>query len=188
MKQPLTELKFNPNREIVEFLLTALSSKVNPNFKEELREIVLKNIHLRSTENMSDIIQTMFNVQDFKTEMVKEFSLTFGQEVNSKLTTGTIQGGYLKHRLMKEELEEYLEAIEDGNIVEIADAIGDMQYILDGIKLYHGLEKLFPSIFLEIHNSNMSKLQDGKVIRRKDGKILKGKDYFKPNLERILKQ
>ena len=88
---------------------------------------------------------------------------------------------------MKEENDEYLDACEKGDLVEIADALGDMMYILCGTILSHGLQSKIEEIFEEIQRSNMSKLdENGKPICREDGKILKSKKYFKPNISKIL--
>lgn len=93
----------------------------------------------------------------------------------------------LRHLLMKEENEEYLQACKEGNLTEIADALGDMMYILAGTILKHGLQHKIEEVFEEIQRSNMSKLgEDGKPILREDGKILKGPNYFKPNIDKIL--
>jgi predicted HAD superfamily Cof-like phosphohydrolase len=93
----------------------------------------------------------------------------------------------LRFELMKEENEEYLEACQDGNIVEIADALGDQLYILCGTILKHGLHHKIDEVFNEIQRSNMTKLdEDGKPIFREDGKILKGKGYDQPHIESIL--
>jgi predicted HAD superfamily Cof-like phosphohydrolase len=93
----------------------------------------------------------------------------------------------LRHRLMSEENEEYLEAAEAGDLVEVADALGDMMYILCGTILSHGMQNIIEEIFEEIQASNMSKLgADGKPIYREDGKVMKGPNYFKPNIRAIL--
>tara|TARA_B100001250_G_scaffold343697_1_gene312441 strand:- start:53 stop:436 length:384 start_codon:yes stop_codon:yes gene_type:complete len=93
----------------------------------------------------------------------------------------------LRHRLMVEENEEYLEACKNGDLVEIADALGDMMYILCGTILSHGLQNKIEEIFEEIQKSNMSKLgADGKAIYREDGKIMKGPNYFKPDIKKII--
>lgn len=93
----------------------------------------------------------------------------------------------LRHRLMAEENDEYLEACWHGDIVEIADALGDQLYILCGTILKHGLQHKIEEVFDEIHRSNMSKFgADKKVLRREDGKILKGPDYTRPNISNIL--
>ena len=93
----------------------------------------------------------------------------------------------LRFNLMKEENEEYLEAAKEGDLVEIADAIGDMLYILCGTILKHGLQDKIADLFQEIQRSNMSKLdENGQPIYREDGKVLKSNLYFKPNIKKIL--
>ena len=93
----------------------------------------------------------------------------------------------LRHKLMEEENNEYLEACFQEDVIGIADALGDQLYILCGTILQHGLQHIIQDVFDEIHNSNMSKLdEDGKPILREDGKILKGKKYFKPDLKKFL--
>ena len=94
----------------------------------------------------------------------------------------------LRFNLIKEENEEYLDACKNGDIVEIADALGDQLYILFGTILKHGLQHKIEEVFDEIQRSNMSKLgEDGKPIYREDGKVMKGPNYFKPNFSDILK-
>lgn len=94
----------------------------------------------------------------------------------------------LRFNLMKEENEEYLEAVQNNDLVEIADALGDMMYILCGTIIEHGLQHKIEAVFDEIQRSNMSKLgEDGEPVYREDGKVLKGPNYFKPDLSKILK-
>ncbi|SFT75795.1 Phosphoribosyl-ATP pyrophosphohydrolase [Lishizhenia tianjinensis] len=94
----------------------------------------------------------------------------------------------LRHRLMQEENEEYLEAAKEGDLVEVADALGDQLYILCGTLLKHGLQDKIVEVFEEIQRSNMSKLdENGKAIYREDGKILKSDLYFKPDIKAVLK-
>lgn len=93
----------------------------------------------------------------------------------------------LRYNLIKEENEEYLDACKNGDIVEIADALGDQLYILFGTILKHGLQHKIEEVYDEIHRSNMSKLdENGQPIFREDGKILKSNLYFKPEIKRIL--
>ena len=93
----------------------------------------------------------------------------------------------LRYNLMKEENEEYLEAVQNNDLVEIADALGDMMYILCGTIIEHGLQHKIEAVFDEIQRSNMSKLdEDGNPIYREDGKVMKGPNYFKPNFSQIL--
>jgi predicted HAD superfamily Cof-like phosphohydrolase len=94
----------------------------------------------------------------------------------------------LRFNLMKEENEEYLEAVKNGDLVEIADAIGDMLYILCGTINAHGLQEKIAPVFEEIQRSNMSKLDSyGQPIYREDGKVMKSERYFKPDIASILR-
>ena len=120
---------------------------------------------------------------------VKLFHETYGLGVSEEIKAdlGPLKNE-LRFNLMKEENEEYLEAVQNKDIVEIADALGDMLYILCGTILEHGLQHKIEAVFDEIQRSNMSKLgEDGKPIYREDGKVMKGPNYFKPNFEEILK-
>lgn len=94
----------------------------------------------------------------------------------------------LRYNLMKEENEEYLQAVQENDLVEIADALGDMLYILCGTIIEHGLQDKIEAVFDEIQRSNMSKLdENGEPIYREDGKVIKGPNYFKPDFATILK-
>lgn len=120
---------------------------------------------------------------------VRIFHETYGLGVSEEMKAdlGTLKNE-LRFNLMKEENEEYLEAVQNNDIVEIADALGDMIYILCGTILEHGLQHKIEEVFDEIQRSNMSKLgEDGKPIYREDGKVMKGPNYFKPNFSDILK-
>lgn len=93
----------------------------------------------------------------------------------------------LRFNLMKEENEEYLEAAKNGDLVEVADALGDQLYILCGTILRHGLQHKIEEVFQEIQRSNMSKLDaNGNPIYREDGKVLKSELYFRPDIKSIL--
>lgn len=95
----------------------------------------------------------------------------------------------LRYNLIKEENEEYLDACKNGDLVEIADALGDQLYILFGTILRHGLQHKIEEVFDEIQRSNMSKLdENGLPIFREDGKILKSNLYFKPDIKTILEK
>jgi predicted HAD superfamily Cof-like phosphohydrolase len=95
----------------------------------------------------------------------------------------------LRYKLMREENEEYLEAAQKGDIIEVADALGDQLYILCGTILKHGLQDKIVEVFQEIQRSNMSKLdKDGNPIYREDGKVLKSELYFKPDIRTILEK
>lgn len=93
----------------------------------------------------------------------------------------------LRHRLMAEENAEYLEAAKAGDLEEVADALGDMLYILCGTILEHGMHEVIGQVFAEIQESNMSKLgADGRPLYREDGKVLKGPGYRAPDIKSVL--
>ncbi|WP_033956092.1 nucleoside triphosphate pyrophosphohydrolase family protein [Psychroserpens jangbogonensis] len=123
-----------------------------------------------------------------KIEAVKAFHSAFkiGHRETPKASLG-IEKNMLRYKLMREENEEYLEAANEDDLVEIADALGDMLYILCGTIIEHGLQHKIEEVFDEIQRSNMSKLgEDGEPIYREDGKVLKGPNYFKPKIQEIL--
>ncbi|MBC7607330.1 MAG: nucleoside triphosphate pyrophosphohydrolase family protein [Burkholderiales bacterium] len=122
-------------------------------------------------------------------DAVKEFHSAFaiGHSEKPKADLGEAKN-LLRFNLMKEENEEYLEAVQNKDLTEIADALGDMMYILCGTIIEHGLQHIIEDVFDEIQRSNMSKLgADGKPIYREDGKVMKGPHYFKPNFSKMLK-
>ena len=123
-----------------------------------------------------------------KIEAVKAFHTAFkiGHRETPKASLG-IDKNMLRYKLMREENEEYLEAANNDDLVEVADALGDMLYILCGTIIEHGLQHKIEDVFNEIQRSNMSKLgDDGEPIYRDDGKVLKGPNYFKPKIQEIL--
>jgi len=123
-----------------------------------------------------------------KLQAVKAFHEAFGLGINHK-PIAKLNDSKLKLRfdLMSEENEEYLEAAKEDDLVEVADALGDMLYILCGTILEHGMQYKIEEVFNEIQRSNMSKLgADGNPIYREDGKVMKGPNYFKPNISEII--
>lgn len=121
-------------------------------------------------------------------DSVKQFHSAFGLGISNapKASLGE-NVNLLRYNLMKEENEEYLEAVKNNDLVEIADALGDMLYILCGTIIEHGLQHKIEEVFDEIQRSNMSKLgADGKPLYREDGKVMKGPNYFKPDFREIL--
>lgn len=120
-------------------------------------------------------------------DLVSEFHKKFKVQQSEKPTLIDENDFLLRHKLMKEENQEYIEACANEDLIEIADALGDQLYILCGTILKHGLQDKIGEVFNEIQKSNMSKLDDnGNPIFRSDGKILKGTNYFKPNIKKIL--
>ena len=131
-------------------------------------------------------------MQDFKSILNKvlEFHEVFGldhhEEPQAVINDRIIE---LRHRLMAEENDEYLEAAKEGNLTLVADALGDKLYILCGTIIAHGLQHKIVEVFDEIHRSNMSKLdENGKPIYREDGKIMKSEGYFKPDINSVLER
>ena len=125
-----------------------------------------------------------------KLNAVALFHETFGMGVGTTMRADLGPNkNLLRYNLMDEENKEYLEAAQENNLVEVADALGDMLYILCGTILEHGMQYKIEEVFNEIQRSNMSKLgADGKPIYREDGKVLKGPNYFQPNIKSILEQ
>lgn len=125
-----------------------------------------------------------------KIAAVSEFHKAFGLGMKESPTANLgIKKNLLRYELMREENEEYLEAANNDDLVEVADALGDMLYILCGTIIEHGMQHKIEEVFNEIQRSNMSKLgEDGKPIYREDGKVLKGPNYFKPNIKEILEK
>lgn len=128
------------------------------------------------------------NFMKQKLDAVKAFHQAFGLGVlNAPKADLGLDKIKLRFNLMDEENEEYLEAAQNGDLVEVADALGDMLYILCGTILEHGLQYKIEAVFNEIQRSNMSKLgTDGRPIYREDGKVMKGPNYFEPNISEIL--
>lgn len=125
-----------------------------------------------------------------KIDAVKAFHEAFkiGYRETPKADLGPDKN-MLRYKLMREENEEYLDAANDNDLVEVADALGDMLYILCGTIIEHGMQYKIEEVFNEIQRSNMSKLgEDGQPIYREDGKVLKGPNYFKPHIKEILEK
>lgn len=122
------------------------------------------------------------------TDAVHQFHTAFKLGIKNKPTANIGEKrNLLRFNLMKEENEEYFEAANNNDLVEVADALGDMLYILAGTIIEHGMQYKIEEVFDEIQRSNMSKLgEDNKPIYREDGKVLKGPNYFKPNIKDIL--
>ncbi|NER10692.1 Predicted phosphohydrolase, Cof family, HAD superfamily [Muriicola jejuensis] len=123
-----------------------------------------------------------------KIDAVALFHRSFGLGISEspKADLGEAKN-LLRFNLMDEENKEYFEAAKNNDLVEVADALGDMLYILCGTILEHGMHQIIEEVFDEIQRSNMSKLgEDGRPIYREDGKVLKGPSYFKPDIKGIL--
>jgi predicted HAD superfamily Cof-like phosphohydrolase len=120
-------------------------------------------------------------------KQVKKFRNVFNLGVNITPTLLTDKEHNLHYNLLLEELNEYKEAVKNNDIVEIADALGNILYLAFGAVLDHGMQNILEDVFNEIHESNMSKLDENvEPLFREDGKIMKSNKYFPPNIERIL--
>ena len=116
---------------------------------------------------------------------VKTFMETFGQEVKTKPSFSTEMINSLRYDLIKEELEELKEAMENKDLLEVADALTDILYVAYGAGHAFGID--LDKCFEEVQNSNMSKLgEDGKPIYNESGKVMKGPKYFKPDLTKFI--
>ena len=117
---------------------------------------------------------------------VKTFMETFGQEVKTKPSFSTDKINSLRYELIKEELEELKEAMENKDLLEVADALTDILYVTYGAGHAFGID--LDQCFKEVQSSNMSKLaEDGKPIYNESGKVMKGPKYFKPDLTKFVK-
>ena len=118
-------------------------------------------------------------------EKVRVFMKTYGQEVKDKAGLSDAMTNKLRIDLIKEELEELTEAMQDENLLEVADALTDILYVTYGAGHAFGID--LDKCFEEVQNSNMSKLgEDGKPIYNEAGKVMKGPNYFKPDLSKYL--
>lgn len=118
-------------------------------------------------------------------QRVMEFHLTFDHPVEFVPTFINEDRAKLRVELIDEEFAELKAAIQMKDIVGIADALGDLEYVINGAALEYGIN--LPEVVKEIHRSNMTKLgPDGKPIYREDGKILKGDNYEEPNIRKVL--
>ncbi len=119
-------------------------------------------------------------------QKVKTFMQTFGQEVKSKPSFSTEKINELRYNLIKEELEEFKQAIDNKDLLEVADALTDILYVAYGAGHAFGID--LDKCFEEVQNSNMSKLDDdGKPIYNDFGKVMKGPNYYKPDLSKFVK-
>ena len=117
---------------------------------------------------------------------VKKFMEVFGQEVKTKAEFPSEKIIKLRYNLIKEELDEFEEALKDKNLKEVADALTDILYVTYGAGHAFGID--LDKCFDEVQRSNMSKLgEDGKPIYNEHGKVMKGPKYFQPNLEKFIK-
>ena len=118
-------------------------------------------------------------------KLVKNFMETFGQEVKKKPSFSTDKINKLRYDLIKEELDELRVALENKDLLEVADALTDILYVTYGAGHAFGID--LDKCFEEVQNSNMSKLdENNKPIYNESGKVMKGPKYFKPDLSKFV--
>ena len=118
-------------------------------------------------------------------QKVKNFMETFGQEVKSRPSLSSHKTNALRYNLIKEELDEFKQALDNKDLLEVADALTDILYVTYGAGHAFGIN--LDACFEEVQNSNMSKLgNDGKPIYNDQGKVMKGPNYFKPDLSKFI--
>ena len=119
-------------------------------------------------------------------QKVKNFMETFGQEVKSRPSFSSEKINELRYNLIKEELDEFKQALDNKDLLEVADALTDILYVTYGAGHAFGIN--LDACFEEVQNSNMSKLgNDGKPIYNDQCKVMKGPNYFKPDLSKFIK-
>lgn len=134
-----------------------------------------------------------------KLNKLEIFQKSFNSTFNEKPTLLEPKDYKLRYELMREENEEYLQASREGNMVEVADALGDQLFVLLGTIVSHGMQGIIDDVFNEITASNMSKLDENglPVINGENGvfhedkplgKVIKSDVYWKPNLEKVLEK
>ena len=130
-------------------------------------------------------MKTKQNGEGTNFELVGDFMEAFGQDVQLEPTWPDFNTRELRLELIQEELDELSDAVADRDMVQIADALTDLLYVVYGAGHTFGID--LDECFQEVHSSNMSKLgDDGRPIHREDGKVMKGPNYFEPDLENIL--
>lgn len=115
---------------------------------------------------------------------VREFHETYGAAIRYVPVADPPESD-LRTQLLAEETQEYYDAVEAKDVVEVADALADIVYVAYGAALTHGID--LDAVLAEVHRSNMSKLgEDGKPVLREDGKVVKGPNYFRPDVAGVL--
>ena len=145
-------------------------------------------IYLEIYQKYSILTQNILKKVDKKIDSVLDFNKSFNLLKNNKPSLIEESEFNLRHRLMTEELTEYLDACKEGDLIEVCDAIVDLLYVLNGMVVAHGVQYIIEDMYNEVHRSNMSKLENGKPLYRKDGKVMKGSEYFRPNIKKFINE
>lgn len=171
------------NKNVVADEISWQNSDDYPKTLDELKDLLFTTdmtVEVIEIDNDSFRNNIIKDVIDFHRTFKQEFKLTPKAELSEEEIK-------LRFNLMKEENGEYLEAAELGDLIGIADALGDQLYILCGTIIKHGLQDKIAKVFNAIHKSNMTKLNsDGTPLLREDGKILKSSNYVPVDLTKII--
>lgn len=117
--------------------------------------------------------------------MLREFHEAFGVDGDRK-TPGvpSLEVANLRYELLREEFLEYMDAVIDADVIEVADALADIVYLAYGSARSYGIP--LDAVLAEVHRTNMAKLVEGKVLRREDGKVIKPEGWTPPNIAAVL--
>ena len=152
--------------------------------KSEARNVIgCFKLQKREKRRQKDETKSTRNVSNF--ELVGDFHGSFWSKVELEPTWPDFNTRELRLELIQEELDELSDAVADRDMIQIADALADLLYVVYGAGHSFGID--LDECFEEVHRSNMSKLgENGRPIHREDGKVMKGPGYFEPDLESIL--
>lgn len=157
------------------------SNKLVDQLAEQIREEDQNILNILKELSQKQLLMDTLN-------KVKQFHEIFRHPIKNTIDITDEKVNELRVKLLREELDELEEGLENRDPVRVLDALSDLQYVLDGAYLSFGMQNLKIPAFNEVHDSNMTKLEDGKPLIREDGKILKGKDYRPPNLVQFVKE
>ena len=172
-----SDLNVSSNTSTTDYKKALHLVNVDLNFKSCIDEVKAK---LKYVTDDTKQVTPLF-------DKLREFREAFELRIRETPSMLTITDYQLHLKLLREEIQEYEEANDVGDIVETLDALVDTFYVLLGTVLEHGMQGIFEDAFNEVHASNMSKLENGKAVKRNDGKVLKGSKFFKPNLKQFFK-
>lgn len=162
--------------------------------KEQLKDLIEHNY--QPIKNSGWWKELLDMIPDSKAEnkssavqKVEEFHRAFGHPIVTHPKWPEMDRQHLRKKLILEEASEFCNAVNECDMVEVADAICDLLYVIYGAAIEFGLQGVLKEMFAEVHRSNMSKLgEDGKPITRDDGKTIKGPNYSPPALDPILEK
>lgn len=143
-------------------------------------ELLDSALYLKKRQGLNNLQNLSYSVE--------KFNQAFNLPIRIKPQLISEDEAKLQYKLLYEEVMEYFAACQNADIVEIADALGDILYVLLGTAIRHGLQDKLEAIFNEIHRSNMTKLDNGRPIYNESGKVMKSESYEKPNIKAILEK